>query len=88
MKANENVLKKLEIIRQLSYVPAERLKEVESYIKFILFQSNINTPVKGKEPKTLAGIWKDKGFEKIKNLEGEIKSLRKELSNQILDRPV
>lgn len=86
MKANENVLKRIEIVRQLSQVPAERLNEIESFVKFILFQSNIKTTVEQKEPETLAGIWKDKGFEKIKDLDAEIKSLRKELGNQILER--
>jgi hypothetical protein len=86
MKANENVLKRIEIIRQLSQVPAERLNEVESFVKFILFQGNIKKTGKPKEPKTLAGIWKEKGFEKIKDPDDEIKSLRKELGNQILQR--
>ena len=86
MKANENVLRRIEIVRQLSQVPAERLNEIESFVKFILFQSNIKTIRKQKEPKTLAGIWKNKGFEKIKDLDGEIKSLRKKLGNQILER--
>ena len=86
MKANERVLKRIEIVRQLSQVPSERLSDIESFVKFILFQSNIKTPSKPKEPKTLAGIWKNKGFEKIKDLDREIKSLRKELGNQILER--
>jgi len=88
MKTNENILKKLEIIRQLSYVPEERLKEVESYIKFILIQSDIKFPVKEKEPKTLAGIWKDKGFEKIADVDREIKKLRAKIGNRILDRQI
>lgn len=86
MKANESVLKRIEIVRQLSQVPAERLNEIESFVKFILFQGNIKSRKKEKEPKTLAGIWKNKGFEKIKDLDEEIKSLRKELGNQILER--
>jgi hypothetical protein len=86
MKANENVLKRIEILKQISQVPAERLSEIESFLKFILFQSNIKTTIKQKEPKTLAGIWKNKGFEKIKDLDSEIRNLRKELDNQILER--
>jgi hypothetical protein len=83
MKANESVLKRLEILRQLSQAPAERLSEIESFVKFILFQSNIKSTSKQKEPKILAGIWKNKGFEKIKDLDKEIKNLRKELGNQM-----
>ena len=79
-------MKRIEIVRQLSEVPAERLNEIESFVKFILFQSNIKKTGKPKEPGTLAGIWKDKGFEKIKDLDGAIKSLRKELGHQILER--
>jgi hypothetical protein len=39
-----------------------------------------------REPKTLAGIWKNKGFEKIANLDEEIRNLRRELGNEILER--
>ena len=86
MEAKHNVLKKFEIMKELSYVPPERLNEVDSFIKFILYQSNIKTAGRAKEPKTLGGIWKNKGFEKIKNLDEEIRNLRKELGNQILER--
>ncbi|MCK5057352.1 MAG: hypothetical protein KAT34_11890 [Candidatus Aminicenantes bacterium] len=86
MRANENVQKKFKIMRALSYVPEERLGEVDNFIKFILFQSNIETRNKKDEPATLAGIWKGKGFEKIADLDKEIDSLRKELSDQILTR--
>ena len=79
-------MKRIEIVRQLSQVPAERLNEIGSFVKFILFQSNIKTTSKQKEPKTLGGIWKNKGFEKIKDLDREIRNLRKELGNQILER--
>jgi hypothetical protein len=41
MRANESVLKRIEIVRQISQVPAERLNEIESFAKFILFQGNI-----------------------------------------------
>jgi hypothetical protein len=50
--------------------------------------NTIKTTGKQKEPKTLAGIWKNKGFEKIKDLDGEIRNLRKELGNQILERHI
>ena len=86
MKTNNSVLKKYEIIRELSYVPEERLSEVDTFIKFILFQSKIRTNNRKVEPKTLAGIWKGKGFEKIADLDEEIRNLRKELGNQILER--
>lgn len=86
MKPNENTLKKFEIMRAISYVPDERLQEIESFIKFILYQSKIKTGKRKKEPATLAGIWKNKGFDKIPDLDKEIKKMRKELSTQILDK--
>lgn len=86
MEASYNVLKKFEIIKELSYVPVDRLDEVDSFIKFILYQCNIKTDNRTKEPKTLGGIWKNKGFEKITNLDEEISKIRKELGNQILKR--
>ena len=86
MKANENALRKLEIIRELAHVPYERLKEVDTFIKFILSQCKSPTKKRHKEPKTLAGIWKNKGFEKISDLDQEIDNIRKELGTQILER--
>ncbi|HLP46181.1 MAG TPA: hypothetical protein VK186_27685 [Candidatus Deferrimicrobium sp.] len=83
MKTNDSVLKKYAIMRELSYIPPERLNEVETFIKFILFQSKIGINNRKREPKTLAGIWKNKGFEKIDNLDEEIRKLRQELGNQI-----
>ncbi|MCK4765043.1 MAG: DUF2281 domain-containing protein [Candidatus Aminicenantes bacterium] len=86
MRPNENVLRKFEIMRALSYVPDERLREVDNFIKFILQQSNIRVKTKKDEPDTLAGIWKGKGFEKIADIDKEIGSLREELGNKILER--
>ncbi|MCX6579218.1 MAG: hypothetical protein NT166_03455 [Candidatus Aminicenantes bacterium] len=86
MKTNDSVLTKYAIMRELSYVPPERLNEVETFIKFILFKSKTSMNKRKREPKTLAGIWKNKGFEKIANLDEEIRNLRRELGNQILER--
>jgi hypothetical protein len=88
MKTNDSVLKKYAIMRELSYIAPERLNEVETFIKFILFQSKIGINKRKREPKTLAGIWKNKGFEKIANLDEEIRKLRQELGNQILERVI
>ncbi|MDQ1354906.1 MAG: hypothetical protein QG657_5215 [Acidobacteriota bacterium] len=79
MKTNDCVLKKYAIIKELSYLPPERLTEVDTFIKFILSQSKIRINNPKREPKTLAGIWKNKGFEKIANLDEEIRMLRQEL---------
>ncbi|MCU0287114.1 MAG: hypothetical protein MUF15_12065 [Acidobacteria bacterium] len=47
---------------------------------------NVLKSIEITEPKTLEGICKDKNFEKITNLEVEIRKLRKELGNQIVER--
>jgi hypothetical protein len=38
---------------------------------------------KSKEPKTLKGIWIKKGFEKIVDLERELRKTRLEIQNQL-----
>ena len=65
-----------EILRDLESLPAARLEEIDRYLKSLLSRKPAR---RKKEPKTLRGIWAEKGFEKIINLEAEIKSGRKEL---------
>ena len=86
MEANENALKRIHIIKELSYVPDERLNEIEAFIEFILHRNKIKKAGRKKQSKSLSGIWKDKGFEKIPDLEGEIRQLRKDLGRQILEK--
>ncbi|MEO8150159.1 MAG: hypothetical protein ABI723_21170 [Bacteroidia bacterium] len=71
-------LNKFDIIRELSLVPASKLQEVDAFIKSVL-SKNYNAK-RQPEPKTLSGIWKNKGFEKIENLEQEIAEIRKEIA--------
>lgn len=86
MRTNDSALKKFEIMRELSYVPADRLNEIDSFIKFILSQSKIRPGNGGaQEPETLAGIWEGKGFEKIDDLDKEIRDVRKDLGKQLLE---
>ena len=73
------------IIRQLQYVPTERLKEIESYIQFILYKYKKSKDLL-KEPKTLSGIWKNIGFEKIADIDNEISEIRSITSQQILKK--
>jgi hypothetical protein len=40
------------------------------------------------EPRNLCGIWKNKGFEKVADLENEIKEIRHELSDSILNKKI
>ena len=71
-------LHKFDIIRELSLVPASKLQEIDALIKSLI--SNFINSNNDKEPKSLAGIWKQKGFGKIVNLEDNIIKIRKEFS--------
>ena len=74
------------IINDLTLIPDNRIKEVDNFVKFIL--SQIPQTNKPQEPKTLSGIWKNKGFENIADLDKAIGETRNELENQILKRKI
>jgi hypothetical protein len=82
---NSPALKRIEIIQELSFIPDNQLDKVKTYLQSLLLTSNQPTP---KNTYSLKGIWKDKGFEKIMDLEAEIKAARKQLSDSILNKPV
>ncbi len=73
-------LKKLEIISNLSFVPVNRLDEIQRFIEYILY----TTKARKKKPISVRGIWENKGFEKI-DIENELKDIRKNIQ-QNLDR--
>jgi hypothetical protein len=73
-------LKKLEIISNLSFVPANRLDEIKRFIEYILY----TTKAKKKKTISVRGIWENKGFEKI-DIEKELKDIRKNIQKH-LDR--
>jgi len=75
---NNAQLKKLEIISNLSFVPANKLEEISNFIEFILFTNK----VKPKKPISVRGIWENKGFEKI-NVEEELKNIRKDIQKNL-----
>ena len=75
-------IKKMELIQQISQLPEQKLGEVETFLGRILSQSKVESP----KPISLKGIWKNKGFEKISDLESEIKLIRSELSDSILKK--
>ncbi len=72
-----------EIKRELADIPESRLAEVDRYLKTILKTKKLK---KTREPKTLGGIWANKGFEKITSIEKEIQASRKELGAMILHK--
>lgn len=74
--------KKMELINKISKLPEQKISEVDSFIQKLFAQLELKKP----EPISLKGIWKNKGFEKIADLEGELKSIRQELTDSILRR--
>ena len=77
-------IKILEMKRDLEELPRARLAEVDRYLKSLRFKKKL----KAKQPQTLKGIWANKGFEKIIDIEREISSSRIELGQQILSKKV
>ena len=70
------------IYKELTMLPDEKLDEVKDFIDFIghKFKSKKKHVVK------LKGIWAEKGFEKISNIDAELKSIKKELADSILKK--
>jgi len=65
---------------KISDIPDDRIKEVQAFVDFILSQSN-TIPTKRD---SLHRIWKNKDLEKITDLEGELKAIRREMTESIL----
>ena len=76
-------LKIAEINKDLASLPEKKLDEVKDFVTSILSQH------KDKKRKIvqMRGIWKGKGFEDL-DIDKEIKTVRKEMSESILKREV
>ncbi len=70
------------IKQKLSKIPEEKLIEVDDFIDFLLVKTQKSSPNIVK----LEGIWEGLGFEKIQNLEADIKKIRKDISGSILKK--
>ncbi len=68
---------------RLAEIPQDKLYEVYDFVEFIAQKSK----PKAKNIVKLEGIWKGLGFEKIENLESEIKNIRKK-SEQLLSKRI
>lgn len=79
-----NTVKRMTIQKEINLIPESKLDEVKLYIETILKQADVNKPT----PVSLKGIWKGKGFAKIKELETEIQDLRKNLSSSVLNKKI
>lgn len=75
-------VKKMQLINKIAKLPEQKISEVDSFIQEIFAQLELKKP----EPISLKGMWKNKGFEKIADLEDELKSIRQELNDSILKK--
>jgi len=77
---NMSTVKKLELDRELSMFPDEKLDDVKTFLDDLLLDTQKKT-----SSRNLKGIWKGKGFDEI-DLEQAIQNTRKELDRSILER--
>ncbi len=73
---------KEKLLKEIETIPEHHLKSV---YKIVHEFKSLAKETKGK--KSLKGIWKGKGFEKI-DIEQEIKELRKHITNKIEDKNI
>ncbi len=71
---------KKKLLKELESIPSEHHKAIYKIIH--LFNTELKLSSSKKTKESLAGIWKDKGFERI-NIEEEIHSLRKSSTNNL-----
>ena len=79
---NTAAIKKMELIHKIAKLPEQKISEVNNCIQKILSQMESETL----KPVNLKGIWKNKGFEKLKDLESEINIIRNEMEKSILKK--
>jgi hypothetical protein len=71
------------IKKNIKRIPPEKFEDVNNYLESILLKLQIKS---SKNIIKFEGIWKGLGFEKIDNLEAEIRKLRDESTLKIADR--
>ncbi len=79
---NTTAMKKIEIVNALSRVPGSSLEKIKAYIDTFVPESGRTKSRRC----SLKGIWKNKGFEKITDLDAELQEARQQLGNSILAR--
>ncbi len=70
------------LMHELSRIPETRIDAVMTYLETVL--ADIPTP--SPQQQSLKGIWKDAGFEKITDVEKELRTVRQELQEEIMKR--
>ena len=81
---NTIALKKVTIIQELARIPETGLDMLKLYLDALVAGNQASPP----QNRSLKGIWKDAGFEKIFDLEEELRTVRHELQETILTRKV
>nr|VFJ72076.1 MAG: hypothetical protein BECKFW1821C_GA0114237_10313 [Candidatus Kentron sp. FW] len=81
---NTTAMKKMAIIQALSHIPEIHIDNIKLYFDILLKNTRPLPSANG----SLKGIWKDTGFEKITDLEEEIRNIRDEIQDDILARSV
>ena len=81
---NTIALKKVTIIQELARIPEPSLDTLIRYLDALLAENHAPP----QQNRSLKGIWKDAGFEKIFDLEEELRTVRYELQETILTRKV
>ena len=79
---NPYAMKKAEIASVLSLVPPGSLDKIKEYIESFIAEPE----TEGETAGSLKGLWKNKGFENITDLDGELKAVRREMENSVLRR--
>ncbi len=77
-------IRRAEIIQDLASVPDSDLDEIQAYVQTIL--SKADRPPRSR--RSLAGIWRGKGFENIVDLEAELREARRQLDDAIDRRSI
>ncbi len=75
-------IKKTALRNSILGLSDQEIDLLDKFIKELLARKSL----KKSRPLTLEGIWKDKGFDKIKDIESEIGQIRAEIGNSILNR--
>jgi hypothetical protein len=70
---------------KLAEVPEDKLPEIYHFVEFIVDKVNPGQQKKKKIVK-LGGIWKGLGFEKIKDLEAEVRKIRDHSHQQFSEK--
>ena len=82
MQTSAKTINKIKL--RLAEVPEDRLSEIYDFVEFILRKSKAKN--EARNIIKLEGVWKNLGFEKIVDLESEIREIRRESGQSISAR--